>query len=132
MYRLPDGRTIRRPEQVEINNIIYPKTIFTSWSRTKLYNIGIKEVIEERYNREHYYVTSWNEEEIDMVIYRTPTLQVKTSTNVRFEKHGKYSYELPTCDMEIVDSGIDASTEEIWIKVRVGGISAYLRGYTTK
>ena len=132
MYRLPNGVNIKIPKQVEINGIIYPKTIFTSWSRTKLYNIGIKEVIEEKYDKEHYRVTSWNEEEIDMIIYRTPTLQVKTSTNVRFEEYGKYNYELPTSNMEIIDAGIDSSTEELWIKVRVGGIYAYLRGYASK
>lgn len=132
MWRLPDGRTIMRPKSFVSEGTQYMADIFFRWSREKLASVGVKEVQEESFDKRFYRATSWTEEEVDGMIIRSPVLEAIENKSTPFPEPTKKVLELPTSNLEIIDAGQDAGTEEVWVKIRVGGTIAYLRGYLTK
>ena len=56
------------------------------------------------------------------------------SSNVGIDKtpNSKLDINLATEDLEIVDAGSTGATEQDWIEVKVGGVTGYIRVYSSK
>lgn len=64
----------------------------------------------------------------------TNVIILDTSGNVGFGKapSSKIDIDLATEDLEIVDAGSAAATEQDWIQVEVGGVTGYIRVFGAK
>ncbi len=133
MWRLPDNREIQTPQFVEIGRAQYGPDIFND--RKIMAALGIKFVKRETFDKEHYRAISWTEiEEQDpftgfCTITQVPVLEAISSKRARFTKEDDHTFELETSDMSIIDAGINTSTGQCWVKIRVHGQEFYLRGY---
>ena len=105
MYRLPNGRTIKQPEQIIIDGILYPKTIFSQWSLERLNNIGIYPIIEQKYNSKRYKIQKTKEKIINGSIYIIYELKEKDEFLESY-KRSKYN-EININRKNTIESGIE-------------------------
>jgi len=75
MWKLPDGRTIRSPRSVTIDDINHPADIFFRWSIEELNAIGIYPFVEERYHSAYYRSIGFVDVITDGTMFRTHTLE---------------------------------------------------------
>lgn len=86
MWITTEGKILKNPKPITINNLQYPAQIFTSWTKEELADIGIKEIIINRFNKKWYKATGYADQEIDGVIYRTYGPLVPKYTKVEFKQ----------------------------------------------
>ena len=72
-WKLPNGKVIRVPKGVLIEDVNYPASIFRRWSKDELNAIGIYPFREVRYDTKWLKSTGSSEDEIDGEIVKTHT-----------------------------------------------------------
>ncbi len=96
MWKLPNGSIINAPRNIRVDDVNYPKTIFTKWSVPELNAIGIYPFSEKRVDTRYYKSTGFTDNVIDGAIIREHTTtprytlnQLKKTFGDEMRQHGK-------------------------------------------
>lgn len=54
MWELPDGKVVKFPKPIKVNDVNHPAGIFTQWSTGELAAIGIREYKEQKIDERHF------------------------------------------------------------------------------
>jgi len=71
MWKLPDGRIIKHPQPIEADGVRHPRDIFVRWSDEELAGIGIRRIVADEYDHEHYVAVSHKDVERENKVWRT-------------------------------------------------------------